>query len=180
MSTGDLIAILNLAFTVVTTICALFLSYTALKHTTRPNIGVRMLTDANLKRGEETKFIFEFTNRGHWYGSPTAVDVTVFCNFDPAFDLREIRYGSIQEIVGTKVRIGVGNMKFLKAEGLKLSHREEGEQIHIKAITPHGTGTYLIRISAYSVNDASLVAEFKVSCGLLGPFDATSPTIAHL
>ncbi|OIQ73230.1 hypothetical protein GALL_451320 [mine drainage metagenome] len=180
MSTSDLIALVTLAFTVVTTICALFLSYTALKHTVRPNIGVQMLNDTNLVCGKKTTFIFEFTNQGYWYGSPIAVDVTVYCNFEPVFDLLEIAYGSIQEIVNTEVRIGVGRMKYLKAKGLKLSRREAGEQIHVKVMTPRLPGTYLIRISAYSENAASLVTKFNVKCEYPIFLDDESSTITLL
>ena len=166
MSLGDEIALISLAFTVVTTLCALFLAYAALTHTVRPNIKVRLASASEHGCGEDITLVFEFWNEGHWYGSPTAVDITAFCNFDPAFDLRELRYGSVQEYSDTNVREGVGNLKFLKARGLKLSRREASEQVHVRVITPKTPGRYKVWISAYSANDASLGMEFWINCVL--------------
>lgn len=171
LSVSDSIALLSLVFTVITTLCALFIAFLALRHTARPAIRVRMLSDGVLNCGEETVVVFEFWNEGHWFGSPTAVNVTAFFNFAPAFELLEINYGSAQEFTLTKVRIGVGGMKFLKAKRLKLSHGEDGERVHVRAITPAAAGEYLIRVSAYSENDADLVAEFNVSCRALASTD---------
>jgi|HubBroStandDraft_5_1064220.scaffolds.fasta_scaffold329822_2 hypothetical protein len=161
---SDLLALGNLVFTIITTFCALYLSYAALKHSAKPNVEVRMLKPSILACGEIGHFVFEFSNVGHWYARPTAIDVVVFCNFAHEFKLMELRYGSVQEYSDSEVRVGVGKMNFLKARGLKLTYGEEGEEIHVRAKAPHRGGEYLIRISAFSENGVSLKKEFRIRC----------------
>jgi hypothetical protein len=166
MSIGDRIALISLIFTVVTTACVLFLAYAALAQTARPNITVKLLSPAlnQCLTDEAHLFVFDVVNIGHWYGSPIAVDVTVFFNFSPEFELREIRYGSTQEHVNTKVKTGKAAMRYLKAEGLKISRHEPGEKVHIMAVTPKAPGDYRLRVSGYSANDASFSQEFEIYC----------------
>jgi hypothetical protein len=164
MSTSDKIALISLVVSSVTAMCAIFLSYEALVHSARPRLSLKMLTSSSLHCGVESTHIFAVENAGHWYASPMAVDVMVYCNFDPAFQLQRMRYGSIQEHVNTKVKSGVGDMKYLKAKGLKVSKREEGEHIHVVAIAPTLPGKYIIRLTASSANGASLTKEFPVTC----------------
>ena len=164
MSIGDKIALISLVFTVITTVCVLFLAYAALAQTARPNISVKMLSPACLDCGGESTHVFELVNIGHWYGSPIAVDVTAYCNFPADFELREVRYGSVQEHVSTEVKAGVGGMRYLKARGVKLSRHERGEEIHVLARTPTLPGTYRIRVTAYSANAASVSEEFELIC----------------
>lgn len=164
MSTGDKIALISLIFTVTTTICVLFLAYVALAQTARPNITVEMLSPDRLQCGTESTHVFELVNIGHWYASPMAVDVTVYFNFPAEFELRELRYGSVQEHLNTEVKAGAGGMRYLKAKGLKLSRHEKGEEVHILVKAPEGPGNYRIRVSAYSSNDANFSKEFELAC----------------
>jgi hypothetical protein len=167
MTTGDKIALISLIFTVITTGCVLFLAYAALAQTARPKITVQLLSPAGGQCLTETNevFVFQVVNVGRWYGSPMAVDVTVYCNFPEAFSLRELRYGSMQEHSNTRVKAGKGGMRYLKAEGLKLSRRESGEMIHIQTTTPKDPGEYRIRVTGYSANDASFFRVFRIACG---------------
>lgn len=165
MSFGDKLTLIGLTFSVVTTCCTLFIAYIALVHTTRPNIACRMLSSKSLQCGAENIYVFEVFNAGHWYASPMAVDVTVYCNFPQDFQLKEIRFGSVQEHIRNEIKIGVGGMRYLKATGLKLSRREEGEQIHVIGSNPDTAGIYSIRLTAFSANHASCTHEFSVSCG---------------
>lgn len=165
MSIGDKIALISLIFTVITTACVIFLSFTALVQTARPKIKVRLLPPA---RGQwliatDERFVFRVVNAGHWYGSPIAVDVTVYCNFPESFSLREMRFGSTQQLSDTRVKIGKDEMHYFKAEGIKLSHHEGGEDIWVRATTPIKPGTYRIRVTAYSANDASFSRAFKIT-----------------
>jgi len=160
----DPIAVASLAFTIITTVCALYLAFAALRHTARPTVGVRLSSPGVLPCDREHWFVFVLENQGHWYGRPTAIDVAVFCNFTHAFQLLECRYGSAQEFSDRTVKVGVGRMHYLKAKGIKLTYGEEGEEVHVLARTPKGPGEYLIRISACSDNGVSLMQEFKVSC----------------
>jgi|ERR1700693_52912 len=164
MTQGDTISLANLALSAVTSLCALFLAYAALKHSAKPNVCVRVLTPTLLYCNEAVLFRFEFTNRGYWYAKPTATDVVVFCNFALEFELIELRYGSVQSYSDTDVRLGVGNMRYLKAKGLKLTFGEEGEEVHVRAVTPKSKGKYKVRISAYSQNGVSLKKEFMFKC----------------
>jgi len=171
MTMGDKIALISLIFTVITTVCVLFLAYAALGQTARPNIAVRLLSPArnHCPTGETHLFVFDVVNLGHWYGSPIAVDVTVFFNFSPEFELRELRYGSTQEHVNTKVKTGKAAMRYLKAEGLKISRHETGEEVHVLADTPKTPGDYRMRVSAYSANDASFSRDFEIRCSTPEP-----------
>ena len=111
-----------------------------------------------------TRFVFKFTNVGHWFAKPAAINVVVFCNFSPEFELVELRYGATQQFSNTEVRVGVGKMKYLKAKGLKLSYGDEGEEVHVAAKVPEKPGEYLVKICAYSENDLSLRTEFRIRC----------------
>lgn len=166
MTTGDKIALVSLIFTVITTGCVLFLAYAALAQTARPNIKVQLVSPAGSQCPTETDevFVFRILNVGHWYGSPIAIDVTVYCNFPDAFSPRELRYGSVLEHSNTRVKAGKGGMRYLKAEGLKLSRRESGEDIHVLTTTPKEPGKYRIRVTAYSANDASFSKAFRIAC----------------
>lgn len=159
-----MIALISLIFTVITTVCVLFLAYVALGQTARPNITVRMLSSDCIECGTASSHVFELINVGHWYGSPIAVDLTVYFNFPAEFDLRELQYGSIQEHRNKEVKVGVGGMRYFKAKGLKISRHEKGEQVHILATGPQRPGQYSIRITGYSSNDASFSREFGFSC----------------
>jgi len=161
---NDPIAIANLIFSIITSLCALYLSFAALRHSAKPKARVRMTSGRTLPCDTEQICVFDFVNQGHWYARPTAIDVVVFCNFDPQFELIECLYGSTQSYSNTDVKIGVGNMKYLKAKGLKLTYGEEGEDVHVRVRTPADPGRYVIRISAFSDNGVSIKQEFKVTC----------------
>lgn len=164
MSASDTLALISLVFTIVTTIGVMYLAYAALAHTARPNLTAKLRSSAGLRCGTEVVLVFQVINVGHWFGSPMAVDVTVYCNFPPAFALREVRYGSVQERTSTKVRRGKRGMNYLKAKGLMLSRHKDGEEIHIVAIAPLQPGTYRLELTAYSSNAASFSKEFAISC----------------
>lgn len=161
---NDPIAIANLIFSIITSICALYLSFAALRHSAKPKVQVKMNSAKILTCDCEQICVFDFINQGHWYARPTAIDVIVFCNFDPRFELIECLYGSTQSYSNTNVKLGVGKMKYLKAKGLKLTYGEEGEEVHVRVRTPTEPGKYLIRISAFSENGVSIKQEFKVTC----------------
>jgi hypothetical protein len=160
----DPLALTNLILSGITTVCALYLAYVALKHSAKPNVRVRMLNSKILQCNETVMFVFEFTNVGYWYAKPVAINVLVFCNFAPEFELIELRYGSSQSYADTDAKVGVGKMIYLKAKGLKLTHGEEGEEVHVKVITPKNEGEYKIRITAFSDNGVSLKQEFMIKC----------------
>lgn len=120
MSVSDWIAVASLILTIVSTVCVMFLSYAALRHTARPNVQVRRWSNERPRCDEVDTHIFEIVNVGHWYGSPMAVDVVVFCDFPPVFQLEELLYGSVQEHRNTDVKRGKGGARYLKAKRTKV------------------------------------------------------------
>lgn len=147
--------IAQLVFTIITTICALYLTYIGLIHAAKPKIKIKLLSSPKVICSEEVLLIFECLNVGYWYAKPMAVNLTIYCNFDLQFKLIELLYGSTQSYKDLDAKVGVGNMQYLKAKGIKLSYGEEGEQFHVRAIMPEIAGKYRIRISAFSENGAS-------------------------
>src|SRR5665213_2458854 len=109
----DPIALANLIISTVTAISAIFIALLALRHTAKPKIDVLLLNseDDVLDCGNEVTFIFEIYNVGYWYAAAPALNITLYCNFDPAFDLVELRYGSIQEYSNKHVRVGKEGIK---------------------------------------------------------------------
>jgi hypothetical protein len=123
-----------------------------------------MLSPKTFQCDEAALFVFELTNIGYWYAKPTAISVVVYCNFDPEFRLVELRYGASQSRINNDVKVGVGKMIYFRATGLKLTYGEEGEEVHVKAVTPKSEGEYRIRISAFSDNGVSIKKEFTIKC----------------
>ena len=107
--------IINIALSLITAISASYLAYAALKHSARPNARVHLKEPNILYAGATDLFKFSFQNAGHWYSKPMVVNMTVFINFDNDFEPIVLLYGSTQEIKEENVRIGKGQMKFLKA-----------------------------------------------------------------
>lgn len=164
MTTSDYIAIASLVSSIVTAICASYLSFLALKHTAKPNIDVELVSRKIMPCGERVVLVFEFSNIGHWYGRPIAINTTAFFNFDPECKLLESRYGSTQLYVRSNPKRGVGGSVYLKATGLKLTYGEASEAVHIVLYAPQERGVYCIRVVAFSDNGANLKKEFEVEC----------------
>jgi len=163
---ADQIAVASLLVSTITALCAIYLAFLALRHTAKPRVGIVLLnsTDEVLVCGTEAVFVFEVYNIGYWYGAAPAINITVYCNFDPAFEPIELRYGSIQETTNTHVRTGKGDLRYIRAEGLKLSRKGEAEKIHVIAKAPNSAGTFKIKATAFSEDGASTTREFWVRC----------------
>ena len=166
MTQSDLIALASLLTSSVTALCAIYRAFLALKHTARPRIAVVMLSPLSevLACSSDVTFIFEIYNVGYWYGATPALDIIVFCNFNPSFELAELRYGSVQELSNTHVRLGKGGQKFIRATGIKLPSKGDAEKIHVSTTTPATPGNYRIKISAYSSSGISAAKNYLVSC----------------
>jgi hypothetical protein len=162
MSLGDQLAIANLVVASVTSVCAIYLAWTALRNTVRPNLTFRMVTPSVLLCDHDEVLVFEVLNVGNWYGSPMAVDVTAYFDFPASFGLKELRYGSVQEHINVEVKNGKGGMRYLKAKGIKVSRQRYGEEVHVHLRTPIDMGMHLMRVSGYSANGASTVVEFPL------------------
>ena len=166
MLNSDTIALANLVISTITALCAIYIAFLALKHTAKPRIALTLLnsTDELLNCGSETDFIFEVYNVGYWYVAAPAINITVYCNFDPAFVPLELKYGSVQEISSTHVRTGKGGLKYIRAKGIKLSRRGEAERIHVLARVPDRRGTFKLKATAFSEEGASVTRNFLVKC----------------
>jgi hypothetical protein len=163
---ADLIALAKLLISSITALCAIYIAILALKHTAKPKVDVVMLSPLHevLVCASEVNFIFEIYNVGYWYGAAPALDIMVFCNFDPSFELSELRYGSVQELSNTHVRLGKGGQKFIRAKQIKLPSKGYAEKIHFFTTTPGRPGSYRVRITAYSSSGASAKREYSVNC----------------
>ncbi|TJY34824.1 hypothetical protein [Pontimicrobium aquaticum] len=159
---NNTLEILTLIFTIVTTICALYISYVALKHSARPKIVIDLLNDDNLICNQVTLLRFKVLNKGQWYSKPMAVGLNIYCNFDKYFELKKMYYGSVQQLKDKKAKKGVGNMSYFKAKGLKVGGGKEGEEFHVKIIAPKKPGTYQIRVEAYSDNGVSYRKDINI------------------
>lgn len=164
MSVDTHIAIASLAFNVVAAAATIYIAYLALVHTAKPRITVSLHEEVRQPCSKLLALHYDLRNRGHWYALPPAIDVVVFCDFDPRFDLIGIGYGSQQETLAAEVRIGKAGRKFLKAKGLKLIANDLGEVIQVHVRTPAEPGMYLTRISAYSPNGLSHFQDFPLEC----------------
>lgn len=155
---------LNLLLQVIIAVCALFVSYATLNHTAKPKIAVKMLTNTYVLCKKKELFKFSIFNVGHWYSKPPAIDVTIYCNFNPAFRPVRMLYGSVLSNVDETVKRGKQGLKYFKGVRIKLTYGEHPEEIHVLAKTPRAEGTYKIRISAFSINGASFLKDFIIVC----------------
>lgn len=147
-----------------TALAAVYIAFLALVHTAKPRINVVLLEDTTQACNRLIKLRFELRNVGHWYAIPPAIDIVAYCDFDPAFDLIELDYGSQQEIHATEVRIGKGGKKYFKAKGIMLIADDLGEIVQVQLKTPQVPGRYYARLSAYSANGLSHVQDFHIEC----------------
>jgi hypothetical protein len=147
--------IINLALSFVTAVSASYLAFAALAHSARPRASVT-LSPIIAHVAERLTLVFVFKNRGYWYAKPIIVNMTIYINFDSAFDLVEMRSGSSQQNINTEAKSGKGHMKYFKSKGMHLSFGEDGEEIHIVAQAPKKPGRYKLKVSAFSENGVSL------------------------
>jgi len=158
------IALGGLILNFLTALAAVYIAFLALVHTAKPRINVVLLEGTTQPCNRLIKLRFELQNVGYWYALPPAIEITTYCNFDPAFDLIGLGYGSQQEIRTAEVRIGKGSRKYLKAQGIKLIANDFGEIVQVHLKTPQNPGRYLARLSAYSANGLSHVQDFYIEC----------------
>jgi hypothetical protein len=160
----DPIAVAGLGVSTITAIAAIYIGYRTLIHTAKPRIHIFLIEGSRVFCNQESLFNFEFCNRGYWYATPPVINLIVYFNFDPAFHLKELRYGSDQENINNQVMIGKGGMKSLRAHNIDLVHRDWAERAHILAVAPPEPGIYPIRIDAISNNGTNASIEFRVEC----------------
>jgi hypothetical protein len=146
----------------ITAVCALYISFVSMRQSAKPLGAVRLVKKPGFSAGSDLELHFNFTNRGRWYAKPPIVNLEVFVNFDPAFQLSRIRYGSILELENREVRTGKGGFSYLKASGLKIPYRGGAEPVAVDLRCPAAPGIYTIKIDAFSENGAAIKRTWKV------------------
>lgn len=106
--------------------------------------------------------IFCLKNVGHLYAKPAIINLTLYINYEPAFELIGVKYGSILELENSEVRRGKNNSKYLSVTGIKLYHKEPSEKVIVNVKMPKQSGIYICWISA-RMNEYDLgVHNFKI------------------
>jgi hypothetical protein len=159
----DAMAWAQLLSSIITAGGAIFISFLALQHSARPRIDVRMDGAVMVLTETECRFTFSVINIGHWYASPAALDVTVYCNFEPTFCLKELRYGSAQELTNDHVRVGKRGLLYIRAKHIKLAHKGEAERVDVFATTPNWPGRFRIEVTAFSENGGACHRSFWIN-----------------
>jgi hypothetical protein len=81
-----------------------------------PRVYFLLIEGSQVTRNKESTFNFKFYNAGYRYVIRPVINLIAHINFDPAFELRELRFGSVQENVNVRVMVGKGGMKFFRAK----------------------------------------------------------------
>lgn len=160
---SNAIAVVSLLFSVITTIFIIYLTVLTLKISAKPKLKIVLKdNDRKFYPSEEVKLNYHLKNVGHWYGKPAAKNVVLYINFEPSFELLEIRYGSNLEKVDTNVFRGKNNCKYMKAKGIHLTYLEPGENVELKVKMPNTEGNYSSWIAAFSEEGDCGVHKFKI------------------
>jgi hypothetical protein len=138
------IDIADLVLMVVSSGFLVLLTLLILQFTAKPKLRVTVSSKDETKKGKlifpKGKFItlrFELKNVGHWYWArPAASNVTLWVNFEPAFNPRMILFGSDLEKENWNVRHGKDDSKYMKADGIYLFHKESGEAVEVYVQVP--------------------------------------------
>lgn len=133
-------------------LCALlYLSYLALQFTAKPKIKIDFKGEQDTGKTQFRpiqKAVLEFTlqNIGHWYAKPVAIDNTFYFKFDPQFQLKNVRYGSMLENQNNNSSIGKEGKKYFKIKEQYLLCNEPAQQILIEVIMPSAQKTYSVSV----------------------------------
>jgi len=106
--------------------------------------------------------VFYLKNVGHWYSKPAATNIRLWVNFNPKFELIEMKYGSNLEKIDIEPKHGVGNSRYFRAEGIHLFHKEPGECLCVAVKAPREPGIYEMWISAHADQGDCGVHKFKL------------------
>lgn len=161
---SNLIALMSLLFTVLTTLFIIYLTILTLRFTAKPRLRVSLLDDraTGYYTSETITLKYLVENIGRWYGRPAAKNVFLYVNFDPAFEPFEIRFGTTLEKSNTTVCRGKRNCKYLNADGIHLTYQEPGEQIACTVSLPDKEGSYRSWIAAFSDEGDCGVHRFNI------------------
>lgn len=166
------ISIISLLFTIITTFFIIYLTILTLEISAKPKLEILLKNNRKFYPGEEVKLTYHLQNIGRYmfgvrfsifrYGKTAAKNVLLYINFDPSFELHEIRYGSTLEKMDTNVFRGKNNCKYMIAKGIHLTYIEPGEDIESKVKMPDTEGNYSSWIAAFSEEGDCGVHKFKI------------------
>ncbi len=159
------IGIASLVFSVVTTTFIGYLSFLMLRFSAKPRLRIYLVGNKEgiaFLPGRPVTLKVHLENVGYWYGKPIARNTRAFWNFDPSFELRQIRFGSDLAKSESNVRKGKAGCKFLRADGIHLSVGEPGEYIEAEVVTPPRPGWYRTWVSAFCDEGDCGVHEFTI------------------
>ena len=142
-----------------------YLSFSALRHTAKPRFRLHLVIAANLRVSKPVTLSLSITNIGRWYVTPPAFGVRLYCNFEPEFELIELRYGSRQELSSRNPRIGKGGLNYLSAKGIMLPMKGDTESVTLIVRLPQNPGTYMMVVHAISENGAAMEKRFPLKVG---------------
>ncbi len=161
---GIRIEVINLVFTMITSLSALSISFLLLRNSIKPRIDIERLGKDKVKCNDTVYLRFRVVNQGYWFARPMVIKLIIFCNFDEAFKLIELQFGSRQEKKDKKIKQGKENMNYFIAEGIMLGPKPSSEEFIIKLSTPDLPGKYRIKFEAYSENGVSFRKKFMIEC----------------
>lgn len=158
-----MLEIANFALSSVTAMAALYIAFVALRHTAKPKLRVTWQRGSQLPlTPQDTNFIFDVFNVGHWYGKPTAKEVVIEFDFPEIFGRVELRCGSSAAEVTdfSPLEGGVGR-RMIKSPAFTL-HAYEGARFVVTAkwIGMPMNGNSNITIRAVSHDGAALIEDF--------------------
>ncbi|MCK4821456.1 hypothetical protein KA005_37165, partial [bacterium] len=148
---------ISLASLVINFISFVFLgviAFLTLRFTAKPKLKIGLKDVEKIQgsylfgSGQIAKLRFYLSNKGHFYAKPAIINVLLYINFHPSFDPIKANYGSVLELDTNEVHRGKHNSKYLVASGIKLYHKEPGEEVVVQVKTPSDSGIYKCWIAA--------------------------------
>lgn len=149
-----MINIISMVLSAITSLFAGYIAFVTLRLTATPRVRIDFLNAKggnnrpSFKAQSQKMLKFSITNAGHWYAKPPALRIHMFISFEPGCSPTAVRYGSVQEIRNTDVKIGIGRRPYLEASGISVFYGEPGEEFLIEATMPRKSGTYRCWIAA--------------------------------
>jgi hypothetical protein len=167
LSAELMVSIASLIVAIITFLLATWIAFLGLRATAKPAIDFVLSPDPIRHRFTASEMVtirIEVTNRGHWYAKPSATDMRVYVNVDPAIKPLILRSGWGREYVYDEVKTGKGGSLVIRAKGLHVIYGEPPELIEVELQMPNEPGSYKGWISSFTREQADRVVplEFRV------------------
>ena len=95
------------------------------------------MTVAKGRVADEAEVTFECRNVGQWYAKPAATSIRAYVNVLPPTIPLRLRFGAAGDRESTNVRVGKGGARYLRADGIHLTHAEPPESLVLTVQTRH-------------------------------------------